>query len=100
MYYLLYFFLAAVAVIMFVLAVLTKNFTFSLVSLVVNFGAAYATMAVEVVKYFYDSNASVVVEHVDYVRSIPLAVIFMLFGIASVVYAFFAPFGGEKELKV
>ena len=100
MYYLLYFFLAAIAVIMFILSVLTKNFTFSLVSLVVNFGAAYATMAVEVVKYFYDSNASVVVEHVDYVKSIPLAVIFMLFGIASVVYAFFAPFGGEKELKV
>ena len=100
MYFLLYFFLAAVAVIMFVLAVLTKNFTFALVSMVMNFGAAYATMAVEVVKYFYDSNATTVVEHTHVVQSIPLAAIFMLLGVISMVYAFFPPFGGEKELKV
>jgi len=100
MHHLLYFFLAGMAFVLFILTVLTKNFTLSLASLVTNFGAAYASLAVEYTAYLYDASTRDVITYVDTIGDIAVAAIFLLFGIASVVYAFFLPFGGEKELKI
>ena len=98
MYYLLFFFLATAAVVMFLLAVWTKNFTISLVSMLLNFAMTYGAMAIEVPKFFYDQTSEKIVEHIYTVQSIPAAAIFMLLGIISLLYAFIIPFQAAQSL--
>lgn len=94
----LFLFLASASILFFVLAVLTKNFTLSLVSMVFSFASAYASMAIERVYVFADANATKIITHTEYVQSIPLAALFMLLGIASAVYAFFLTFESRREV--
>ena len=100
----LFFFIASIAVIMFLLAVITKNFTISLVSTLFSFASSYGAMAIEIHNFFYDQNTGHVIENIKYVQSIPVAALFLLLGITSVIYAFMLPFeaaaGGENKLKV
>ncbi len=103
-YVYLFFFLAGVAVLFLVLAIITKNFVLSLFSMITNFAAAYAAFKIQVPYFFYNQNQSVVIQHQYIVTSVPMSAIFILLGVGSAVYAFFLPFGAlagnEKELKV
>jgi len=104
MYEYLFFFLATFSFILLLVAILTKNFVISLFSMISNFATAYGAMAIEVPYFFYDQSNSTVVQHIYTVSSIPIAALFLLFGIASAVYAFFIPVGAvaeeEKDLRV
>jgi len=94
MFYLNFYFLAAISIVLFIVSVIARRYSLLLASIVANFASAYSCYGIELPYVFLDNGS--IIEHTKIVVEPALSFFFVLLGIFSLLLALLLAFYPEK----
>jgi len=94
MFYLNFYFLAAISIILFISGIIARRYSLLLASIVANFSTAYSCYGIELPYVFLDNGS--IIEHIKVITEPALSFFFMLLGVFSLMLVILLSFYPEK----